>query len=47
MKDKSTEQESTMDDEYGDGSEHDVCDDCGFCIVCGDCDKYGCGTDCE
>lgn len=33
----------TMDDEYEDGSDHEMCDICGFCMCCGDCDKYGCG----
>jgi len=27
----------TMDDVYGDGSNHKVCEKCGFCIACGDC----------
>ena len=33
-----------MDDKYGDGSDHEVCKDCGLCKPCGDCEKYGCGT---
>ena len=33
----------TMDDEYGDGSDHKVCEKCGFCIDCGDCAELGCG----
>ncbi len=34
----------TMDDKYGDGSNHNVCEKCGFCKDCGDCKKYGCGA---
>jgi len=34
---------TTMHDQYGDESDHQVCLDCGFCIRCGDCKKYGCG----
>lgn len=34
-----------MHQEYGDGSKHKVCNDCGLCIECGDCNKYGCGSD--
>lgn len=34
---------ATMDEKYGDGSSHEVCDKCGFCIPCGDCAKFGCG----
>ncbi len=37
MKDK------TMDEEYRDGSDHIVCEKCGFCKTCSDCDKCGCG----
>jgi len=33
----------TMHEEYGDGSDHECCDLCGFCLTCGDCDKFGCG----
>jgi hypothetical protein len=33
----------TMDSLYGDGSDHPVCEKCGFCRLCGDCDKHGCG----
>lgn len=32
----------TMDDEYQDGSPHQVCEKCGFCKECNDCDKFGC-----
>jgi len=46
MKNDYPEQE-TMDDEYNDGSDHEYCKICGCCITCGDCDKYGCGYDCE
>jgi len=35
----------TMHEEYGDGSDHQVCKDCGFCIECGDCYKFGCGKE--
>ena len=34
---------TTMDERYGDGSDHEVCDECGLCKSCGDCEKYGCG----
>jgi len=27
----------TMDDMYGDGSNHEACEKCGFCLTCGDC----------
>ena len=27
----------TMDDEYEDGSDHKVCEECGFCKTCEDC----------
>lgn len=35
----------TMREQYGDDSsaEHIACHDCGMCIDCGDCQKYGCG----
>lgn len=33
----------TMHDEYGDGSDHEVCEKCGFCKTCGDCEAFGCG----
>jgi hypothetical protein len=36
-------QEPTMDSLYGDGSDHRACEKCGFCRVCGDRDKHGCG----
>ena len=35
---------TTMDDIYGDGSDHEVCLSCGLCKTCGDCESYGCGT---
>ena len=35
---------TTMNEKYGDGSDHQVCDTCGFCIPCGDCKQYGCGA---
>lgn len=28
---------TTMDEEYGDGSDHEVCERCGMCITCCDC----------
>ena len=34
----------TMDDQYGDGSDHEVCRRCGMCVTCGDCKQIGCGT---
>ena len=33
-----------MDDQYGDGSDHRVCPECGMCLDCEDCDQFGCGT---
>lgn len=33
----------TMQDIYGDGSNHVACTGCGFCIECGDCTESGCG----
>jgi hypothetical protein len=35
----------TMDDRYGDGSDHLVCRQCGLCIPCGDCRHTGCGEE--
>ena len=32
----------TMNEEYGDGSDHEVCEDCGYCKTCGDCKEFGC-----
>lgn len=29
---------TTMDDYYGDGSEHRMCETCKCCIMCGDCE---------
>ena len=34
---------ATMNDIYNDGSNHEACQECGYCITCGDCVKYGCG----
>lgn len=34
----------TMDNIYGDKSNHECCRLCGYCITCGDCEKYGCGA---
>ncbi len=28
---------TTMHKQYGDGSDHIVCEKCGLCITCGDC----------
>jgi len=36
---------TTMDEEYGDGSDHIMCDVCGFCKTCNDCEKYGCSKE--
>lgn len=36
---------TTMDDLYGDGSDHEACEECGSCIECGDCEEYGCGKE--
>jgi len=33
----------TMDEEYGDGSNHICCEKCGYCLTCGDCGTFGCG----
>ena len=35
----------TMDDRYGDDSDHLVCQQCGLCITCGDCRNAGCGEE--
>jgi len=29
---------TTMNEQYGDGSDHEVCESCGFCKECGDCE---------
>ena len=29
---------TTMDQRYGDGSNHPCCPVCGYCLKCGDCD---------
>ena len=38
----------TAHTEYGEPNDkigkHIVCDKCGFCIICGDCKKFGCGN---
>lgn len=39
--------EKTMDDAYGDGSDHISCGTCGLCKNCGDCAKLGCGENDE
>lgn len=33
---------ATMNDIWKDGSNHEACEVCKFCIECGDCKKYGC-----
>ncbi len=37
-----------MHEEYGEPNDelgkHEVCEECGFCITCGDCKKYGCDS---
>ena len=39
-------EKATMDDMYGDGSDHEVCPICELCVTCGDCaSEYGCGED--
>jgi hypothetical protein len=35
---------TTTDDLYGDGADHEVCEECHHCIECGDCEEYGCGA---
>lgn len=37
-------QKRSMGERYGDGSGHDACPSCGYCITCGDCLSFGCGT---
>ena len=37
------EHTKTMNDKYNDGSDHEVCVLCGYCIPCGDCKEFGCG----
>ena len=36
-----------MHEEYGEPNDktgkHKCCSKCGFCIECGDCNKFGCG----
>ena len=34
----------TMHEEYRDGSDHKICEKCGYCSDCGDCAKFGCGS---
>lgn len=36
---------ATMNDMYGDNSDHEACDRCGFCVECGDCENFGCGKE--
>lgn len=33
-----------MIEKYNDGSNHKICNNCGFCIDCGDCKEFGCGN---
>lgn len=35
----------TMNEVYQDESDHEVCEKCGYCKTCGDCNKYGCGAE--
>lgn len=35
---------TTMDEMYGDGSDHEACPSCGFCKTCDDCKNLGCGS---
>lgn len=35
---------NVKDEIFQDGSGHKSCGKCGYCIPCGDCDKYGCGS---
>lgn len=35
---------TTTDDLYGDGADHEVCEECQHCIECGDCEEFGCGA---
>jgi len=34
----------TMDEVWGDGSDHECCEKCHYCITCGDCARDGCGA---
>lgn len=38
-----TRMDGTMDDLYGDGSNHQTCSRCGMCLTCGDCAAHDCG----
>lgn len=40
-------EEKTMHELYGDDSDHVGCGKCYFCIDCGDCKKFGCGSEKE
>ena len=31
------ERKKTMNEEYGDGTDHEVCEECGMCKTCKDC----------
>ncbi len=42
-----TRMDNTMNDMYGDGSDHKSCHRCGFCLTCGDCSEFGCGQKTE
>jgi len=37
----------TMNDIWGDGSNHKGCTKCQMCIECGDCIEYGCGEEAQ
>ena len=43
VKDKAKSKPKTMHQEYGDGSQDTCCQECGYCITCGDCKRFGCG----
>lgn len=40
-----TKKSRTMHEKYSDSSNHNVCEKCDFCLVCGDCNKFGCGKE--
>ena len=41
---RETKIDLTMDELYGDSSQHQACQLCGFCIDCRDCENFGCGA---
>ena len=42
---KNNEKPLTMDELYGDGSNHIACKKCGFCSTCNDCKCYNKSVD--